>query len=107
MRQAWTISPGTPVCRKSGSTKAALEEFDDSRRGTREGGKVNAALFPVTGSNVDVGFAVDGTETVGVARVLATGGAARELAVPAVPGAADVNAGADAPPGFPPLLLLV
>jgi hypothetical protein len=34
-------------------------------------------------------------------------GAARGPALPAVSGATDVDAGADAPPGFPLLLLLV
>jgi hypothetical protein len=80
------------------------------------------ALLPLTPSN---GGIVVATETDGAARGLAAvgvagdltvvdaawefaaAGAARELAVPAVSGATDVDAGADAPPAFPLLLLLV
>jgi hypothetical protein len=53
-----------------------------------------------------VGVAGDLT-VVDAAWEFAAAGAARELAVPAVSGATDVDAGADAPPGFPLLLLLV
>jgi hypothetical protein len=114
VRQAWTIRIGTPACRTSGSTKAAVAEPDESRRGTREGGKANPALLPRTTSDVDVGVTAVGTEIARVARALgavgvgcelAVAGAARRLAVPVVFGAADVDA--DALPGFPLLLLLV
>ena len=88
----------------------------------REGGRANAALLPLTPSD---GGIVAATETDGAARGLAAVGiggdltavdpawkfaavgAARELAMPAVSGATDVDAGADAPPAFPLLLLLV
>lgn len=76
----------------------AVAASDDSRRGTREDGKANAALLPLTTTDVDFGVTVVGTETTEVAR---------GLAVPAIFGAVDVNAGADAPPAFPLLLLLV
>ena len=112
---------GTPARRTRGSTKSAVAEPDVSRRGTRESGRANAALLPLTPSDGGIGAA---TETDGADRRLAVGvagdltavdaawefaadGAARELAVPAVSGATDVDAGADAPPDLPLLLLLV
>ena len=113
---------GTPARRTRGSTKSAVAEPDVSSRGRREGGRANAALLPLTPSD---GGIVAATETDGADRRLAAvgvagdltavdaawefaaAGAARELAVPAVSGATDVDAGADAPPDLPLLLLLV
>jgi hypothetical protein len=74
------------------------------------------ALLPLTLSDVDVGVTVVKTETarvvlgfaaVGVGCESAAVGATRGLAVPAVSCAAEIDAGADASPGFPLLLLLL
>ncbi len=74
VRQAWTIRLGTPARRTSGPTKPAVAEPDVSKRGTREDGKANEALLPLTPSDVDVGVTAVGTETACVARVLAAAG---------------------------------
>jgi hypothetical protein len=116
VRQAWTIRLETPTRRTSGSTKLAVSEPDVSRRGTREDGKAKAVLLLLTLRDGDVAVTVVEAATARVARVLAavgvgceltSAGAARELVVLGVSGAADMDAGADAPPGFPLPLLLV
>ena len=116
VRQAWTIRLGVPARLTSGPTKPAVAEPDGSRRGTREDGKANAVLLRLTLRDGDVGVTVVEAATARVARVLAAAdvgcelapaGAAREIVVLGVSGAADMDAGADAPPGFPLLLLLI
>ena len=86
---------------------------DVSGRGKRESGRDSTALLPRT--PIDGGIAA-ATGTDGVDRRLAAvdaawefvaADAARELAMPAISGATDVRAGANAPSGFPLLLLLV
>jgi hypothetical protein len=124
-RQAWTIWPEMLDRRTRGSRNSVAEGPDASRRGTREDGKANAALPPLTTGDVGAGVTLAGVArglaaagatgelaAVDVACGLAAAGAARELAVlvelvaPAVSALPGADAGADAPTDLPLFWLL-